>query len=92
MNDINPNSDQQSEKKTHLFRRSLMQLIILSILGMGLWINGCDYSNAGSVNTLKSGKENNMETLESSSTIKPRIPPIDAALPAEIKTATFALG
>lgn len=92
MTDINPNGDHQRITSTHLFRRGLVRLIGLSILGMMLWINACDHSNADPVKTVKPGKENIMAPLESNSTTKSSIPPIDAALPAEIKTATFALG
>ncbi len=87
---INSNGDQETEIYTYLSRRSLMKLIGLSTCGMGLWISACDHSNADSAPTAEIKKESKMESTKS--TIKTRIPPLDATAPAETKTATFSLG
>jgi len=87
---INANGDQETEIYTYLSRRSLMKLIGLSAFGMGLWISACDHSNADSAPTAEIKKESKMESTKS--TIKTRIPPLDATAPAETKTATFSLG
>ena len=87
MQPIHANGHQETEIYTYLSRRSLMKLIGLSAFGMGLWISACDHSNADSAPTTKIKKGSKME-----STIETRIPTIDAAAPAETRTATFALG
>jgi len=39
-----------------------------------------------------SKKESKMETIHATTTIQPKIPPIDATVIPEIETATFAMG
>jgi hypothetical protein len=92
MNFIDANSNRQIEKQPHIFRRSLVRLLSVSILTMGFWINACNFGTAGPEPTAKPEKESNMENLQSNSSPKTSIPPIDAAMPARIETATFALG
>jgi hypothetical protein len=92
MNFINANSNRRIEKHMHLSRSSFMKLLSASLLTMALWINACNFGNAGPEPTAKPEKEINMENLKSSSNPKTTIPPLDAALPARIETATFALG
>ena len=87
---IHVNDHQETEIYTYLSRRSLMKLIGLSAFVMGLWISACDHSNADSASTAEIKKGSKMES--SKSTIKTRIPTVDAAAPAETRTATFALG
>jgi len=87
---INVNGNQETDIYTYLSRRSLMKLIGLSAIGMGLGISACDHSNADSAAATEIKKGNKMES--SKSTIKTRIPTVDAAAPAETRTATFALG
>jgi hypothetical protein len=89
---IHTNGNQKTEIHTYLSRRSLIKLIALSTFGMGLGISACDLSNADSAPTAKIKKENKMKSTQSDATIETRIPPIDAAVPAEASTATFALG
>ena len=92
MKPIHANGNQKTELYTYLSRRSLMKLIGLSTFGMGLGISACDLSNADSAPTSKIKRESKMKTTQSDATIETRIPPIDAAAPAETSTATFALG
>ena len=92
MKPIHANGHQETEIYTYLSRRSLMKLIGVSIFGMGLGISACDLSNADSAPTAKIKRESKMKSTQSNATIETRIPPIDAAAPAETSTAIFALG
>ena len=92
MKPIHANGDQETETYTYLSRRSLIKLIGLSTLGMGLWTSACDQSNADSALTAEIKEKSKMESTKSNATAKTRIPTIDAAAPAETRTATFALG
>ena len=76
----------------HLSRRIFMKLLGMSILTLGLWIQACNFGNAGPEPPSTPEEETNMENLKISSKPKTTIPPIDTALPARIETATFALG
>ncbi len=69
-----------------------MKLIGLSAFGMGIWISACDHSSTDSAPTMEMKRENEMQSTISNAAIQTRIPPIDAAAPAETSTATFALG
>ena len=89
---VNSNGDQNIKIHTDLPRRSLMKLLILLTFGMGLWISGCDHSNADSALKMEVKKEGKMESTKSIATIQKRLPSLDAAAPAETRTATFALG
>ena len=89
---IHTNGNQKTEIHTYLSRRSLIKQIGLSTFGMGLGISACDLSNADSAPTAEINKDSEMEPAQSNATIETRIPPIDAAAPAETSTATFALG
>ncbi len=88
----NANGNQETEIYTYLSRRSLMKLIGLSAFGMGIWISACDHSSTDSAPTMEMKRENEMQSTISNAAIQTRIPPIDAAAPAETSTATFALG
>ena len=87
---IYTNRNQKTAIYTYLSRRSLMKLIGLSAIGMGLGISAYDLSNADSAAATEIKKGSKMES--SKSTIKTRIPTLDAAVPAETSTTTFALG
>ena len=86
------NRNQKTAIYSYLSRRSLMKLIGLSAIGMGFGISVCDHSNADSAPTADIKKGNKMGSTKSNTTIKTRMPAIDAAVPAETSTATFALG
>jgi hypothetical protein len=92
MKPIHKNSDQETKIYTYLSRRSLMKLLGTSTFGMGLWISGCNQTNADSALTGKVKKEGKMESTNSIAPIQKKLPALDAAAPAETRTATFALG
>jgi hypothetical protein len=92
MKPIHKNSDQETKIYTYLSRRSLMKLLGTSTFGMGLWISGCNQTNAGPALTRKVKKEGKMESTNSIAPIQKKLPALDAAAPAETRTATFALG
>ena len=92
MKPIHANGHKETEIYTYLSRRSLMTLIVLSTFGMGLWISACDQSNADSALMAEIKEKRKMESTKSNSTMNYVIPAIDAAAPAETRTATFALG
>ena len=92
MKPVNLNGDKETKIYTYLSRRSLMKLLGISTFGMGLWISGCNQSNADSALTRKVKKEGKMESTKSIATIQKRLPALDAAAPAETRTASFALG
>ena len=92
MKPIHKNSDQETKIYTYLSRRSLMKLLGTSTFGMGLWISGCDHSNADSAPKMEVKKEGKMESTKSIATTQKRLPALDAAAPAETRTASFALG
>jgi hypothetical protein len=84
------NGDQETKIYTYLSRRSMVKLLGLSSFGMGLWISGCNQTNADSALTRKVKKEGKMES--SIATIQKKLLALDAAAPVETGTATFALG
>ena len=69
-----------------------MKLIGLWTFGMIFWVGACNHSNPDSAPRVEMKEGTKMESTESDSTIKTRIPSIDAATPAETRIATFALG
>ena len=70
----------------------LMQLLCLTAICMGLAISGCDLGTVDASAGKNAKKESNMETIQPTTTIQPKIPPIDAVVIPEIETATFAMG
>ena len=89
---INANGDQESEIYAYLSRSSLMKLIGLWTFGMIFWVSACNHSNPDSAPRVEMKEGTKMESTKSDSTIRTRIPSIDAATPAETRIATFALG
>jgi hypothetical protein len=59
---------------------------------MGFVLGGCDYGKveAQTETNLKEGSR--MESIQTTTTIQNKIPPIDAAVSTETATATFAMG
>jgi hypothetical protein len=92
MKPFHKNGDQETKIYAYLPRRSVMKLLGLSAFGMGLWISGCNQSNADSTQTLEVKKEGKMESTKSIAIIQNKLPSLDTAAPAETRTATFALG
>ena len=59
---------------------------------MGFVIGGCDTRKVDASAELISKKESNMESIQSTTTVQTKIPPIDTAVLPQIETATFAMG
>jgi hypothetical protein len=89
---IKPAGDQPTEIYTFLNRRNLMKLLCLAAICMGIALGGCDLRKVDASAETNSKKDSNMESIQVTTTLKNKIPPIDAAAAAETETATFALG
>ena len=92
MKTFKPAGDQPTEIYTYINRRNLMKLFCLTVISMGFAIGGCDFRKVDASAETNSKKESNMESIQSTTTIEHKIPPIDAATAPVIETATFALG
>ena len=84
--------DQPTGIHPFIKRHSLLKLICLSANSLIFWISGCDFRKVDASAETNSKKEGNMESLQTTTAIKYKIPPIDAAAIPETDTATFALG
>jgi len=84
--------DHPAEMYTSANRGKLMKMLCLAAICMGLAISGCDLGNVDASAGTNSKKESKMETIQSTTTIQHKIPPIDAAVIPETETATFAMG
>ena len=73
-------------------RRGLLRMISLGIILMGFALAGCDTRSVDASAGTNSKKENKMESIQTTTTIQAKIPPIDAAVTPETETATFAMG
>jgi len=80
------------ENYTFIYRRDLMKLFCLAGIFVIFAISACDFSKVEAQTETNSKKENNMESVQSVTTIQHHLPPIDAVSTPEIETATFALG
>ena len=85
-------ADQQTKFNLFANRRNLLKLICLGFIFMGFALAGCDSGSVDAAAEINSKEESNMESIQSATTIKTKIPPIDAAALPGIETATFALG
>ncbi len=83
---------QLAEARNYLSRGELMKLFISMTLFLGLALVGCDTRKVDASAESDRKKENNMESLQTTTTTKNKIPPIDAEVLANTKTATFAMG
>ncbi len=73
----------------HLRPRTIVLLVIITVLGGGPILYGCDSSNQD----WQPWKERkNMELAKRDSSHMAAIPPIDSEAPGNTETATFALG
>jgi len=73
-------------------RDNLMKLVCIIVLFLCFAISACDFRNVEAQTEPNSKEENNMESVQSVTTIQDKIPPLDAVNTPEIETATFALG
>lgn len=73
-------------------QRDLVKLFCLVGVMVGFAISACDFGKVEAQTETTSKKENHMDSLQSVTTIQPKIPPIDAVSTPQIETATFALG
>jgi hypothetical protein len=64
----------------------------LAAICLGFALGGCDFREVDASAETNSKKESNMESIQPTTTIQHKIPPIDAAALPETETATFALG
>ena len=87
-----PAEDLQTDFQLFANRRRLIQLICLGLLLMGAVLSGCDTRSLDASAQTNSEKDTHMESMQTSTTIQPKIPPIDAAVVPGLQTATFALG
>ena len=73
----------------HIRRWTVVLLVVVTVLGGGPILHGCDSSNQD----WRSVKErNDMELAKGYSRLDVAIPPIDLEAPNNTETATFALG
>ena len=73
----------------HVRSWTLLLLVVMTVLGGGPILYGCDSSSQG----WQPVKErNDMELAKGYSSLDVAIPPIDLKAPSNTETATFALG
>ncbi len=87
-----PVEARQKEARSYLCRGKLLKLFISMTIFLGLALVGCDTHKVDASAESNKKKENNMESLQTTTTTKSKIPPIDAEVLANTKTATFAMG
>ena len=83
---------QLTEARNYLCRAELKKLFISMTIFLGLALVGCDTHKVDASAESNKKKENNMESLQNTTTLKNKIPPIDAEVLTNTKTATFAMG
>jgi hypothetical protein len=89
---FNPAESRSIKIYSFNIRYQMSILFCLVFIYVGLALGGCDTRQVGASAETISKKAGNMESLQSATTIQPKIPPIDAAAAPEMETATFALG
>ncbi len=82
----------QKDARSYLCRGKLLKLFISMTIFLGLALVGCDTHKVDASAESNKKKENNMESLQTTTTLKNKIPPIDAEVLTNTKTATFAMG
>jgi hypothetical protein len=92
MKTIKSAGDQQTEFNLFAYRRNLLKLISLGVIFMGFALGGCDFGKVDAAAEINSKEESNMESIQSTTTVQTKIPPIDTAVLPQIETATFAMG
>ncbi len=92
MKNYKPAVYQQTDFNLFARRNNLLQVICLAATFVGFVLGGCDFSQVDAAARTTSKEESNMETMQSTTTVQHKIPPLDAAVIPEIATATFAMG
>ena len=92
MNSTETQDNHPTKIYTYLHRRRLMKVIILSSLGPALSISACNPTSADGLQKIKTRRDSKMESINAEPAVQIKLPPIDAAKPAETRTATFAMG
>ena len=92
MRNFKPAGNQQAVFNISANRRRLPKLICLAVILMGFVLGGCDFGKVEAQTETNSKDKSNMESIQTTTTIQNKIPPIDAAASTETATATFAMG
>jgi hypothetical protein len=92
MRNFKPARNQQTVFNILANRRRLPKLICLAVILMGFVLGGCDFNKVEAQTETNSKGESSMESIQTTTTIQNKIPPIDAAVSTETATATFAMG
>jgi hypothetical protein len=79
----------KKDKIGHFRLRTVLLLVVVTVLGGGPILNGCDSSKP---DRRFPKKRNDMELAKGYSGHDVAIPPIDLKAPSKTETATFALG
>lgn len=83
---------QPIEKLTIINPHNLMKLACITVLFLSFAISACDFGKVDAAAETTSKEKSNMESIQSTTTVQHKIPPIDASVLPEIETATFAMG
>ena len=92
MKNYKPAVNQQTDFNLIVNRYNLLQFICLAAVFVGFVLGGCDFSQVDAAAQKPSKEESNMESIQSTTIVQSKIPPIDATVIPEIATATFAMG
>jgi len=87
-----PAGGQRTEVYTDNKRPDFTKLFCLAGIIVSLIISACDFRKVEAQTDTNSKKGSNMESIQSTTTIQHKIPPIDAAALPGLETATFAMG
>ena len=84
------------DQSTEIFKfakcRHIIKLLCMAAICMCLATSACDFREVEAQTATNISKESNMESIQTTTTIQNKIPPIDAAAATETETATFAMG
>ena len=73
-------------------RRNLLGMSYLAAIFIGFALGGCDTGKVDAAAEINTKGQNHMESIQTTTTIQNKIPPIDAAISTGTETATFAMG
>jgi PBP1b-binding outer membrane lipoprotein LpoB len=92
MKTFKPAGNHQIVFNIFAIRCILLKSIYLAVILMGFVLGGCDFDKVEAQTETKLKEKNNMESIQTTTTIQNNKPPIDAAVSADTATATFAMG